>query len=80
MRSSQRPLRHLELTYSRRLKSSSMIKDEEILEIVASLNMWKDGLPKHGPGPDQNIPMLSPDRLLKGYYMVRKISMTLTRY
>jgi hypothetical protein len=56
------------------------MEDGEILEIVASLNMWRDGLPKHGPGPGQNIPMLSPDRLLKGYYMVRYISMTLTRY
>jgi hypothetical protein len=52
------------------------MEDEETLEIVACLNMWKDGLPKHGPGPGQNIPMLSPDRLLKGYYMVSKASMT----
>jgi hypothetical protein len=46
------------------------MEDEEILGIVATLNTWKEGLPKYGGGPGQDIPMLTPDRLLKGYYMV----------
>jgi hypothetical protein len=56
------------------------MEDEEILGIVASLDAWKEGLPKHGGGAGQDIPMLSPDRLLKGYYMVSKALMTLTRH
>jgi hypothetical protein len=67
-------------THSRRLKSLSPMEDEEILGIVASLDAWKEGLPKHGGGAGQDIPMLSPDRLLKGYYMVSKALMTLTRH
>lgn len=65
-------LRYIILTSSRRLKDPSPIRDDEVLGIVDSLNMWKDGLPKCGRESGQDIPMLTPDRLLKGYYMVSK--------
>jgi len=58
------------LTSSRRLKDLSPVRDDEVLGIVDSLNKWKEGLPKYGRDPGQDIPMLTPDRLLKGYYMV----------
>ena len=58
------------LTSSRRLKDPSPVHDDEVLGIVDSLNKWKEGLPKYGRDPGQDIPMLTPDRLLKGYYMV----------
>ena len=67
-----------DLFYSRRLKSPRLIEDEEILGIVRSLDIWKEGLPKHGVESSQKIPMLTPDRLLKGYYMVSKLKMILT--
>lgn len=53
------------------------MNDDEILGIVASLNKWKEGLPKFGQGSGQDIPMLTPDRLLKGYYMVSQGFLTL---
>jgi len=57
------------------------MEDGEILGILASLNKWKEGLPKHDRDPDKSmLPMLSPDRLLKGYYMVSKALKTLTRH
>jgi hypothetical protein len=67
-------------TFSRRLKNPSSMEHEEILGIVASLDRWKESLPKHGGGAGQDLPMLSPDRLLKGYYMVSEALMTLTKH
>ena len=66
-----------DLFYSRRLKSPRHIQDEEILGIVRSLDIWKESLPKHGPDSSQKIPMLTPDRLLKGYYMVSQLALKL---
>jgi hypothetical protein len=56
------------------------MEDVEILGIVASLNTWKEGLPEYGGGPGQDIPMLSPDRLHKGFYMVSRVLMTWARH
>lgn len=47
--------------------------DDELLVVLASLNAWKQGLPIHDRDTGQDIPMLSPDRLLKGYYMVSTV-------
>lgn len=42
--------------------------DDELLVILASLDAWKQGLPRYEAVSDRPIPMLTQDRLLKGYY------------
>lgn len=61
-------------TRSRGLKGSNHMRDDELLGVLASLGTWKQDIPKYERYSQQNIPMLTPDRFLKGYYMVRSVS------
>lgn len=47
------------------------MRDDELLGILASLEAWKQGLTRYDRASGPDVPMLTQDRLLKGYYMVR---------
>lgn len=53
--------------------------DAELLSVLASLDAWKQGLPRYERDAGKGLPMLTQDRLLKGYYMVCSLSCQLPR-
>ena len=58
------------MIFSRRMKDPAPIHDDELSRVLASLETWKQNLPRYERCAGRDTPALTPDRLLKGYYMV----------